>query len=248
MSAICTIVIASTASSTHAFQPAAADLPSRIMNGPRARGGRDQPCYPMNPPPRLLTRPHATEMDVDDIAPSLFPPLSPAATTFVLSDEEIDFQSLLVMDVVLFQRRVTNDHDSSSNNINSNILPLELGAVQENGNVAPLSTWTLESAYTTSTNNEMMQFVVDDKDIFPGLSAQEVQVWIVLDGSVISYGSRQVGGGKGPGNPHGEESELIYYIDRNFVERKYARKRILENRIMELSMSTVVNPKLEHLW
>jgi hypothetical protein len=247
MLAICTIAIASTASSTHAFQP----LPSRIIIGPTVRGGRDRPNNPMNPPPRLLPRPHAAEMDVDDVAPSLFPPLSPMATTsfslpFVLSDEEIDFQSLLVMDVVLFQRRVTNDDESCSSNNNNNNLLLELGAVQENGNVAPLSTWTLDSAFTTSNNNEMMQFVVDDKDIFPGLSTQEVQVWKVLDGSVISYGSRQVGGGKGPGNPHGEESELIYYIDRNVVERKYARK--IETRSTELSLSVVVNSKLEHLW
>lgn len=174
------------------------------------------------------------DVNVEDILPLS----TKSSLQFTLPDEDIDFSSLMVMDVVLFQRRAPNE--------NSNTL-LELGAVQENKNVAPLSTWTLESAYTTSTNNDMLQFVVDEHDIFPGLSASEMQIWMVLDGSVISYGSRQVGGGKGLGNPHGEESELIYYIDRNVVERKYVRK-LCDNDVEELSVDVVVNPKLEHLW
>lgn len=35
-------------------------------------------------------------------------------------------------------------------------------------------------------------------------------------------------------NPHGEESELLYYIDRKCVE--------------EYSMDTIVKPDLEILW
>jgi hypothetical protein len=50
----------------------------------------------------------------------------------------------------------------------------------------------------------------------------------------MSYGSRQVGGGKGPGNPHGEESELVYYIDS---------KVMAEN-----SINVVLKPELELLW
>ena len=37
----------------------------------------------------------------------------------------------------------------------------------------------------------------------------------------MGFGSRQVRGGKGPGNPHGEEGELLYYIDRTIVEGEY---------------------------
>jgi hypothetical protein len=181
--------------------------------------------------------------DVDDLqSPASSPTATSSSSSFQLSDNKIDFQSLFVMDVVLFQRRVIIEIDSS------NSVLLELGAVQENGNVAPLSTWTLESAFTTSANNEMLQFVVDENDIFPGLSSQEIQVRMVLDGSVISYGSRQVGGGKGPGNPHGEESELIYYIDRNVVEGGYYYARTNNDDVVELSVDIVVNPKLEHLW
>jgi len=244
--------VASTASTTHAFQTAppfplaAAASPSRSSNSRRSSINR----WP-NPPRLLLPSQCAMGFDVDDLqspsSPTTISSTSTASSPFQLSDKEIDFQSLFVMDIVLFQRRFTNDNDSSSS------VPLELGAVQENGNVAPLSTWTLESAYTTSTNTEMLQFVVDENDIFPGLTSQEIQVHMVLDGSVISYGSRQVGGGKGPGNPHGEESELIYYIDRNVVEGEYhyarTTKSLLDDDdVGELSVDVVVDPKLEHLW
>ena len=96
----------------------------------------------------------------------------------------------MIMDVVLFQR---ND------SINSK---LELGAVQENGNVAPLSTWTLDPSYTSSSGDDILEFVVDEEDMYPGLSSNEVIIHKRID---VDYGSRQVGGGKGPGNPHGEE-------------------------------------------
>ncbi len=113
------------------------------------------------------------------------------------------------MDVVLFQRKQQQQQYESTT--------IELGAVQENGNIAPLSTWTLESAYETS-NNDMMEFVVDEHDLFPGLRSEEVTVLKVLEGDNIGYGSRQVGGGKGLGNPHGEESEIVYYVERSVVE------------------------------
>lgn len=102
-----------------------------------------------------------------------------------------------------------------------------LGAVQGDGTIAPLSAWTSESAYGNS-----IEFVVDEHDRFPGLTLENTIVIQVLDQGVIGYGSRQVGGGKGPGNPHGEESELLYYVDR------YALNGI----------DFKVNPKLEILW
>mmetsp|Transcript_12009 Transcript_12009/g.22540 ORF Transcript_12009/g.22540 Transcript_12009/m.22540 type:complete len:224 (+) Transcript_12009:1006-1677(+) len=143
-----------------------------------------------------------------------------------------------------FERR-RDDDDDESNSVNHQNKKLELGAFQENKSIAPLSTWTLESAYTSSnSDNDMMEFVVDEEDLFPGLSAEDATVWKVLDGSVVGYGSRQVGGGKGPGNPHGEESELLYYVDRRVVEGKYW----LESKGLEVEVNIVVNPNLEHLW
>lgn len=153
------------------------------------------------------------------------------------SSEGIDFQTLMIMDVVLFQRRNNNDPSK-----------LELGAVQENGNIAPLSTWTLESAYESSTT-DMMEFVVDEEDLFPGLTSEEVTILEVLDD--INYGSRQVGGGKGPGNPHGEESELLYYVDRSLVEGEYCFVDGSEEGNYDrgkMTIDIVVNTNLEHLW
>jgi hypothetical protein len=145
----------------------------------------------------------------------------------------------MVMDVVLFQRRPTLTNTPSSS--------IELGAVQENGNIAPLSTWTLESAYTSAIN-DMMEFVVDEEDLFPGLQFDDdIQVLSVLTGDVVGYGSRQVGGGKGPGNPHGEESEIIYYVDRSVVEGRYAIMGEEDGEEV-LKIDVVVNPGLEHLW
>ncbi len=157
---------------------------------------------------------------------------SSATSTILSTDEPIDFKDLFVMDVVLFQRRNTKNPSS-----------IELGSVQENGNVAPLSTWTLESAYESALN-DMMEFVVDEEDLFPGMGAEEITVLRVLDSDMIGYGSRQVGGGKGPGNPHGEESEIIYYVDRSVVEGVYSVEGVDE----ELKIDVVVNSNLEHLW
>lgn len=161
-------------------------------------------------------------------------------TTIILStDKTIHSNDLMVMDVVLFQRRPTLTNTPSSS--------IELGAVQENGNIAPLSTWTLESAYTSAIN-DMMEFVVDEEDLFPGLQFDDdIQVLSVLTGDVVGYGSRQVGGGKGPGNPHGEESEIIYYVDRSVVEGRYAIMGEEDGEEV-LKIDVVVNPGLEHLW
>ena len=72
-----------------------------------------------------------------------------------------------------------------------------------------------------------------------------------------SFGSRQVGGGKGSGNPHGEEGELLYYIDRNVVKSEYCVAMTTNdtggkdeggNDTVELmKIDVILNPNLEHL-
>eukprot|EP00986_Skeletonema_menzelii_P019619 scaffold28724_cov154-Skeletonema_menzelii.AAC.2 len=153
---------------------------------------------------------------------------SSVTSTILPKDEPIDFTHLMVMDVVLFQRQNTKNPTS-----------IELGSVQENGNIAPLSTWTLESAYTSAIN-DMMEFVVDEEDLFPGMTSEEITVLRVLDSDVVGYGSRQVGNN----NPHGEESEIIYYVDRAVVEGVYS----IEGDDDVLKIDVVVNSNLEHLW
>jgi hypothetical protein len=181
------------------------------------------------------------------------------------------------MDIVLFQRRKrirqsqSSSHDTNEKNASIGSIistgGLEIGAVQENRNILPLSTWTLDSAYISKTN-DMMVFVVDEEHHHTntnGLSSDDI---VVLDipslndgGSAVGFGSRQVGGGKGPGNPHGEEGELLYYIDRKIIEGEYrvvmssndntsdrdeGEKNDYDVELMTIDV--VLNPSLEHLW
>lgn len=94
--------------------------------------------------------------------------------------DEIDMDTLLDMDIVLFSRINTTESDNQ----------VELGAIQEDGTLAPLSAWTDEYAF-----DESIEFVVDEEDRFPGLTSNDVTIIKVLDERVIGYGSRQVGGG-----------------------------------------------------
>lgn len=150
-----------------------------------------------------------------------------SATLFDLEAMPNDELDLMVMDVVIYEQ------DSG----------LQLGAVQENGNIAPLSTWTMESTYETDSN-DMIAFVVDEDDVFPGLVPSEIKILKLLEGDdILSYGSRQVGGGKGLGNPHGEESEIVYYLDRSVVEGQY-----FKTNESDLKISINLNEELEHLW
>jgi hypothetical protein len=132
-----------------------------------------------------------------------------------MTKDDIDMDSLMDMDIVLFSRC-----PESSDRV-------ELGAIQEDLTLAPLSAWSDEPVF-----DEFLEFLVDEEDRFPGLKSGDVKIIRVLDQDVISYGSRQVGGGKGPGNPHGEESELCYYVDQS----------VLRNVLV------VVKPELEILW
>ena len=75
---------------------------------------------------------------------------------------------------------------------------------------------------------------MDEEDLFPGYTDENLIIHSVLDESLISYGSRQVNGGKGPGNPHGEESELVYYVDRDVLTSN--------------DVDIVIKPELEILW
>ena len=146
--------------------------------------------------------------------------------TTVVKKSDIDFDSLMDMDVVLFLRRnEKNNHDDGKK--------LEVGAIQEDGTLAPLSAWSLESS-PTGGSSFSIEFLVDEEDRFPGLTSDDIWIHSVLKDTDISYGSRQVGGGKGPGNPHGEESELLYYIERHILETH--------------KVQIVIKPELEILW
>jgi len=149
--------------------------------------------------------------------------------------------TLADMDIVLFSQTkqqdtttTTLDDDSNDDPSNTNTR-YQLGAIQEDGTLAPLSAWTFEEAFTDPDGLELMEFVVDEEDRWQtSLQPENVVVHSIVDADVIGYGSRQVGGGKGLGNPHGEESELLYYVEKGMLE--------------ELGVDVVVKPDLEILW
>ena len=132
------------------------------------------------------------------------------------SIESIDVESLLEMDCFVFSRNNQNETSPKK---------LELGVLEESV-VQPICAWTTEAAF-----DDYIEFVVDEDDRY-SLNAQDVTVHSLIPADSLSFGSRQVGGGKGPGNPHGEESELLYYIRQDALE----------------GLEVIVKPELEILW
>lgn len=113
-------------------------------------------------------------------------PSSRLSTPFQRRDDSssrrraVDFDSLMDMDVVIYSEK-----DSEQKYI---------GAVQEDGTLSPLSAWSSDPAFGDS-----VEFLVDEEDRFPGLVGDQIIVHSIIPEESLSYGSRQVGGGKGPG-------------------------------------------------
>lgn len=129
---------------------------------------------------------------------------------------EVDASSLLDMDVVLYSSQ------SDPRNV-------QLGAIQEDYSLAPLSAWTSDTAF-----GDFIEFVVDEEDRWKeDLDVSKVTFHKRIEGDVVSYGSRQVAGGHGPGNPHGEESELLYYVEQKVLN--------------EWDVDIIVKPELQTL-
>ena len=150
----------------------------------------------------------------------------------------LSFDSLIEMDVVIYSIKKDDDTVDETRQRRPNYC---LGALQENGFLAPLSAWTTEPAFGQS-----LEFLVDEDDRFAlvdataattgsgdnGTGKAVLQLHYRLDQSELSYGSRQCH--RGVGNPHGEESELLYYVDQSVVDK--------------FEIQVVLKPELEILW
>ena len=130
------------------------------------------------------------------------------------TDASIDVESLVEMDCFIYSRK-----DSKGSK------KLELGVLEERV-IQPICAWTTEEAF-----DDYLEFVVDENDRY-SLDENDVVIHSLIPSDSLSYGSRQVGGGKGPGNPHGEESELLYYIRREALE----------------GVEVTIKPELEITW
>jgi hypothetical protein len=137
------------------------------------------------------------------------------------SDNSLDIESLHEMDCFVYSRKNNNDASGKK---------LELGVLEE-GVVQPICAWTTEEAFA-----DFIEFVVDEEDRY-SVRVQDVTIHSLVPEEFVSYGSRQVGGGKGPGNPHGEESELLYYIHNEFLKKTEAE-----------GLEVIVKPELEITW
>jgi hypothetical protein len=104
-----------------------------------------------------------------------------------------------------------------------------LGAVQQDGRITLLSAWTHDPAF-----DSYVETLVDEEDLLPGYRVEDgvIRIHAVVPEHLLSYGSRQVNGGMGPGNPHGEESEMLYYIHQSIVD----------------GVELEVKPRLEIFW
>lgn len=130
--------------------------------------------------------------------------------------DDVDFDSLIDMDVIMYSLK-NGDNDK-----------MYLGAIQEDGTLSPLSTWTTEPAFGSS-----VEFLVDEEDRFVLTSRMDdIQIHRMVPETQLSYGSRQCH--RGVGNPHGEESEILYYVDQDVID-KY-------------KIEIAVKPHLEILW
>ena len=154
--------------------------------------------------PKVPSRENSVLPKRDKRQASFFPNHSISRVTLLKQSAEtaddgfLDFDCLMEMDCVIFSR--------------NNAKTKEL-AVLEEDMLQPISAWTMEEAF-----DDYVEFVVDEEDRGTISLDDNIQIYSLIPEDSLSYGSRQVGGGKGPGNPHGEESELLYYIRKGSLE------------------------------
>ena len=146
------------------------------------------------------------------------------------NDDDVKIDDLIDMDVVIYslvENNHNNDDDSSSRNNNNDSNRLYFGAMQEDGIISPLSVWSTEPVF-----GESLEFLVDEEDRFSlqqkqfvtsdsitstSTGGSTIRIHHLLTEAEVSYSNRQCQ--RGVGNPHGEESELLYYIPQHVIDQ-----------------------------
>ena len=144
------------------------------------------------------------------------------------------------MDVVIYTSNLQQTEETNSED-DKNVVYYQLAVMEEQGCLQPLSAWSNDPVFGTS-----LEFLVDEEDR-TATGLQDVTLIAAVPAHHVSYGSRQVGGGKGPGNPHGEESELLYYITQEYLEEQPPQPRE-EKDVMVPQLQITLKPHLEILW
>jgi hypothetical protein len=153
------------------------------------------------------------------------------------SPSQISWENLVDMDVVIYSLLPSayDGNDNKNRNINADtnnnspqLTILRFAAIQEDGVLSPLSAWTTDPAFGTS-----VELLVDEADRFVlSRCMDKVRLHHLLSEEELSYGSRQCH--RGVGNPHGEESELLYYVEQDVINR--------------FQVVVDIKPHLEILW
>jgi hypothetical protein len=144
------------------------------------------------------------------------------------STSKITLETLVNMDVVIYSFLPSEEDKNDRNSRQTTKTTLRFAAMQEDGVLSPLSAWTKEPAFGTS-----IELLVDEADRFVlARSMDKIQLHHLLSEQELSYGSRQCH--RGVGNPHGEESELLYYVEQDVIHR--------------FQVTVDIKPDLEILW
>ena len=183
------------------------------------------------------------------------------------NDDDVKIDDLIDMDVVIYslvENNQNNDDDSSSSNNNNDSNRLYFGAMQEDGIISPLSVWSTEPVF-----GESLEFLVDEEDRFSlqqkqftsdsitstSTGGSTIRIHHLLTEAEVSYSNRQCQ--RGVGNPHGEESELLYYIPQHVIDQYNNSPNPTnqsddpQNPPTESSQQMLhisINPDLEILW
>jgi hypothetical protein len=141
------------------------------------------------------------------------------------SSTPLKIDDLIDMDVVIYSL----ENDSESNGSSDEISPtFRFGAMQEDGLLSPLSAWTKEPAFGDS-----VEFLVDEAERFALVNSKDkICLHHLLSEAELGYGSRQCH--RGMGNPHGEESALLYYVEQKVIDK--------------FKVELAIKPELEILW
>jgi hypothetical protein len=172
------------------------------------------------------------------------------------NNDDVKIEDLIDMDVVIYSL-VENNHNNDDGDDCNNSNKLYFGAMQEDGIISPLSVWSTEPVY-----GESIEFLVDEEDRFSLQQKQftsnsttststmaTIRIHHLLTEAEVSYSNRQCQ--RGVGNPHGEESELLYYIPQNVIDQYNNQNQSDPQNPQTESQQMLhisIKPDLEILW
>ena len=140
--------------------------------------------------------------------------LNLALSLVSVDDLSVSVDDLLETDVVLFAPTASSAPDAKNKE-------LLLGYIDEKKYIQPLCmfepshySYLFSSSSSSSLSSTLADFVHDEEGPKAEYSLpHDCEIVHVISHEIITPSARQVGGGQGLGNPHGEHCEDVYTID-----------------------------------